>query len=195
MIRILIAAGLLTALAPAHADQFFLSDESGNKQGPFEFRQGEQLTLAGTHYTIAKVLTKKQEIMERMKTIIIPQVEFRQAHIRDVIDFLSSAGMDYDGTPGPHRGVNLILNLEQPKSERAASEDPFGGDLFDDPGAPAGKPSGRLITFSARHISLYDAMNIVCRMCELEWSIQSSAVIIEPMKVKGNRADHPPPGQ
>jgi len=133
-------------LASAHADESHLTDATGKKYDPFEFKQSETLSIAGQKYTISKKLTKEQQkILEKMKTIIIPEIDFRQANVNDVISFLQKASVEFEPKSKRQRGVSFILNL----------------------GSPSDVP---LITFSARHISLFDTMNIICKICDLNWS-------------------------
>jgi hypothetical protein len=171
-------------LASAHADEFHLRDATGKKYGPFEFKQGEALSIAGQEYTISKVLTKEQQILEKMKAIIIPEIDFRQANVHDVIDFLQYASVEFDPkSEHRQRGVSSILNLGTPSATPAATTDPFEADPFAEP--PGGQHQTAdvpLITFSARHVSLFEAMNIVCKVCNLQWAIQDGVVMIEPKK-------------
>jgi hypothetical protein len=175
---------LFALLATVRADEFHLTDATGKTYGPFEFKHGERLSIAGQEYTIAKVLTKEQEITEKMKSIIIPEVEFRQANVHDVIRYLQEASVDFDSKPEQsHRGVSCVLHLGPPAPTASAEPtDPFADPFAEPPKAQSRTPDTPLITFSARHISLHDVINIVCKICDLKWTIQNSVVMIEPKK-------------
>jgi hypothetical protein len=177
---------LLALIAPVHADEFHLTDATGQTHGPFEFKQDAKLTIAGQEYTISKVLTKEQIILEKMKTIIIPEIEFRQANILEVFEFLQHIIVDSD-TKSEHRhpgvGVSFLLDLDSPIATSATTEDPFGTDPFTE--APHGQPQASempTITMSVRQISLFDAIDFVCKVSDLQWAIQDGVVMIENMK-------------
>ena len=138
-------------------------------------------------------------LQDKMKSIIIPAVEFRQANINDVVNFLVEASIAADSEK---EGVNIILNLGQsggggaapvpaPAAAAAfaggaADEWGFGGDDFGG-GAPAlggGGGSGsnlRDITLNLRRISMLDAIKYITEVAGLKYRIEDSAVIITPV--------------
>ena len=101
----------------------------------------------------------RDQIRIKMENIKIPVIDFRQANIHDVIDFLQTASVEFDlpDVPKDERGVNIILSLGQSVAPAAAapaaSDDPFSNMLEDGDGE-AGASGVPLITFTARHISL-----------------------------------------
>ena len=180
---------VLALLAPVRADEFHLTDAAGKKHGPFEFKQGETLSIAGQEYTISRVQTKEQKIIEKMKTIIIPEMDFRHANIRDVIAFLRHAGVEFDKqSERHHRGVNFVLGLPRPQHAIRATADPFEEILKAQPL----ETEVPLITFPVRDVSLHDAINIICKVGGLQWSIQDSVVMIEKKK-ESEKVQQPPP--
>ena len=134
-----------------------------------------------------------QRLQDKMQTIIIPAVEFRQANINDVVNFLVEASMAAD----PEKeGVNIILNLGQGAGSPPAAAAPvaaepaatdewgFGGEDFGG-GAPAmaGGGGGNLrdITLNLRRISMLDAIKYITEVAGLKYRIEDSAVIITPI--------------
>lgn len=130
-----------------------------------------------------------ERLNEKMQKIIIPAVEFRQANINDVVNFLVEASIAAD----PEKeGVNIILNLGQSGGGGAAPapaaapamDDWFGGDDF---GAPMAAPSGgggsgvRDITLNLRRISMLDAIKYITEVAGLKYRIEDSAVMITPL--------------
>jgi hypothetical protein len=125
---------------------------------------------------------QRRAMLEKMKGIILPEVDFRQANIHDVIQFLQQTGVQHDPE---HQGINLVLNL-QPFSHVAqdsgdpfaaqGSGDPFAARIPDDPsnGVP-------LITFSARDISLLETLQIVTSVANLRWRLKESVVMVVPV--------------
>ena len=133
-------------------------------------------------------------LQDKMKSIIIPAVEFRQANINDVVTFLVDASLAAD----PEKeGVNIILNLGQsgggssapaPVAAAPAGGDEWGlgGDDFGSEMATAGVGSSgggnlRDITLNLRRISMLDAIKYITEVAGLKYRIEDSAVIITPI--------------
>jgi len=140
-----------------------------------------------------------QKLQKKMAKIMIPSIEFRQANITDVINFLVEASIagDEEGS-----GVNIILNLSVPGQESAPAPmaapapDAFGGDIFGAPdafapeAAPMAAPSGgslRTITLNLRRISLLDAIKYITEVAGLKYRLEDNAVIITPANVVSGR--------
>ena len=132
-------------------------------------------------------------LQQKMRELIIPAVEFRQANITDVVNFLVDASQAADPEK---RGVNIILNLgasggggggaPAPAPVAAATDDwgDFGMDDFDSPtmSAGGGGSSGvRDITLNLRRISLLDAIKYITEVANLKFRIEDSAVMITPV--------------
>ncbi len=133
-------------------------------------------------------------LQEKMKKIIIPAVEFRQANINDVVNFLVEASMAADPDK---EGVNIILNLGQsggasaapapvaapaPGAEAAPADDwGFGGDMTTEMPTSVGSPNVRDITLNLRRISMLDAIKYITEVAGLKYRIEDSAVIITPI--------------
>jgi hypothetical protein len=173
-----------------HATEFYLADSLGKQYGPFEFKQGNKISIATNEYTIAKVLTSEQKIIEKMKTIIIPNLDFRNANIADVVDFLQTISFELDKEPERmKRGLSIVFDdsdykKSQQKEPVVSNSDPFAATFSEDSdpfAIPQQKTGHRSITLSMRNVSLYDAVNVVCKLCDMKWSIQNSAIMIEPI--------------
>lgn len=147
--------------------------------------------------------TSAQRLQEKMEKIIIPSIEFRQANINDVVNFLVEASISGD----PERtGVNIILNLNTPGSDAASAPAPvaapaavqdFGfGDFGSDFGVPAPAqdfaspaPSSNVptITLNLRRISLLDAIKYITEVARLKFRLEENAVMITPEGVVSGR--------
>lgn len=129
-------------------------------------------------------------LQEKMKDIIIPEVQFRQANINDVVNFLVEASVAADPEG---RGVNIILNLgpsggggsvAPAPAEPAADEwGDLGGDDFGAamPDAGGGGGGVRDITLNLRRISMLDAVKYITEVAGLKFRIEDSAVMITPL--------------
>ncbi len=124
---------------------------------------------------------QKVRIAEKMEKIIIPELNFRQANIVDVIEFLQRASIEYDTTDSPpeEKGVNIILNLGGDSAPVADARDL---DPFAIPSSTiSSSGSGtKAITFSSRYISLMEALRIVTEISQLKYRIDGSVVMIVP---------------
>jgi len=127
----------------------------------------------------------RTRIRLKMESIKIPEIDFRQANIHDVIEFLQRASADYDSDelPDDERGVNIILKLQTDASVSAkplaAPLDPFA-DMVAAGGGASGNGGVPLITFTARYISLMEALKIVTQVANLKYRIEGSVVMIVP---------------
>jgi len=123
--------------------------------------------------------TQRLKILARMDNIKIPEIDFRQANIHDVVNFLQEASVEFDKSDvrDESKGVNIILNL---KSGRPASEP---ADIFLETEGVPGLDEGEmpLVTFSARHISLLEALKLVTSIGNLKYRVEGSVVMIVPI--------------
>jgi general secretion pathway protein D len=137
----------------------------------------------------------RQQIVAKMDRIIVPEVEFRQANINDVVGFLQdqSRKEDKEEKDETKKGVNIILNIQGPGGAAPAARPPAdatSADPFAAPPAEAAKPAvgeGQLITFSARHISLHEALRIVCNVANLKYRIEGTVVMVLPFDAPEGR--------
>ena len=120
---------------------------------------------------------------EKMKKIVIDEIEFRAANMHDVVDFLNKRSRDCDKTTDEDakKGVNIILNLgnasQSAPAKAAGSDDVFAADADKGAGGTAGVPE---VTFSARYITLFNAMKIITDVAGLKWRIDGDVVMIVP---------------
>jgi len=122
-------------------------------------------------------------ILKKMERIIIPEIEFRQANIHDVVDFLNKASVEADKSENDpsRKGINIILNLN-PAGGASATAAPAKGDaLFPDAGTGGGGgPTVPEITFTARYISMLSAMKIITSVAGLRYRVDGNIVMIVP---------------
>lgn len=160
-------------------------------------RTDSKLPPGAGDQTTVDSLTSQQKLQKKMEAIIIPSIEFRQANITDVVNFLVDASVagDPDGI-----GVNIILKLASAGGEAApaapavaADDFGFGGDFgadagFDQPVAPAaGSSSVPAITLNLRRINLLDAIKYITEVADLRYRLEDNVVIITPANVVSGR--------
>lgn len=100
-------------------------------------------------------LRRREATFRKMQTLIIPDINFRQADIRQVFRTLSEQARELD--PGK-QGISFVLS----------------GSLTND---SSGIPE---ITFSAKHISLAQAVKIITSVAGLRFSLDGDSVVITP---------------
>jgi len=113
------------------------------------------------------------EIRRQLADTVLPEINFRQAHIRDVVAFLRYMSIEH-GKPiraGGRRGVNFVLNM--PGIEREHGE--------------GGVP---LNTFAAKGISLKEAVTIVTEVTGIRYRVENSAVILGPPLDEAGKMHH-----
>lgn len=147
-----------------YADQFVLKDDKGKTFGPFETRAGNKVAIGGDIYEIATVVTPRQKVIETLKRIVIPEVEFRHAAIHDVVAFLEEAAIDNDPEK---KGVPIVVSSAV---------------------APLVATSESLtnISFSARRVSLCSLLKTLRTITDLTIAVDETGVrILAPDEPEG----------
>ncbi len=125
-------------------------------------------------------LSPEQEIQKKMQAIVIPEINFRNANITDVITFFEQASREYDSpdTPAEKRGVNFVLKTAGGSAPAAApvSLDPFAAAVSSGSDMSGGVP----ITFTARFVTLFDALKTVMDVSNMKFRIKGNIVTIMP---------------
>lgn len=130
--------------------------------------------------------TQTTAIMQKLSEIIIPEINFRDAVIADVVNFLSQESRRLD----PQKiGVNILLGagVESPATPVPAAPVvpavPAAPEVAA-PAAPAAVPGTggeRRITLSLHNVPLIDALKYTTSLAGLKYRIEASAVLILPM--------------
>ena len=114
--------------------------------------------------------SREDAVLKKMKEIRIPELEFQQADVRDVLDFIQETSVGLDKAK---RGVNIVLLPGPPR----------------DPGSRAGAPSATpdnaaaaptRITFKAKDMSLEEVIRAVTAIAKLKYRIEGNVVKISP---------------
>ena len=145
-----------------------------------------------------------ERIRRKLERIIIPKLEFREATIREAIEFLKKKSQELDTeSPAGEKGVNIVLKLENgngggggggagagaaaapaipgiPGLDAGAPAAPAGGLA----GAPAGasiNPADARITVSLANIPLIEALKYVTGLANLKFKVEPYAVSVVPV--------------
>lgn len=135
-------------------------------------------------------------IIAKLNRIIIPKVEFREATVREAIDFLKkkSAELDVNEPDPTRRGVNIVLQLEVPGGGASAAPtaplaDPAipGVETATAGTTPAAgssmNPAEARITLSLNNMPLAEVLRYITQLAGLKVKIDTYAVAIVPVTV------------
>ncbi len=127
-------------------------------------------------------ITIEQSVEQKMRGIVIPEINFRNANIADVITFFENASREYDdpSLAPEKRGVNFVLRGVTSATPAPA---PVGGDVFAEAPAAATGGGSTPITFSARFVNLWDALKIVTEVANFKHQIRGNVVMVMPFNV------------
>lgn len=131
---------------------------------------------------------RRRRLLDKLNTIRIPELDFRQANIVDVIHYLDQQAMA--GDPDKE-GVNFILNLKRPDAPDVWDEpvrrpeiDPLAVEEPPDALVAAARAAGvPLITLRLRNILLIDAIRYITEVTGLRYRVEDDAVVITPEDV------------
>jgi len=144
---------LLVALVVAGCatDRFALIDrETQEEHGPFLMHTGAPVRIGEKTYSVKRLATRDEVLRDRMKSSIIPEIDFRDAHIQDVVEFCREPGIVWDSLDtvvNPRMDVILVVPPDKIES------------------IPR-------VTFNARFLSLYKTMEIMAKLTGLQFEIE-----------------------
>jgi len=150
-------------------------------------------------FGIQKNLADTARINNKLNTIIIPRVEFRDATLREAVNFLREQAVENDPATEGERGINIVLppsvGVQRPPPPPAGvSPAPAGAAA---PGAPptGTPPAGTSqavalppappaergsITIELNHIPLGEALRYIANQAGLKVKVESYAVSLVP---------------
>jgi len=119
-------------------------------------------------------MLEEQQIIDKLKGIIIPEVEFRSAHLYDIVGFFFTVSQNSDKQG---HGQNIVYHNPIPAEPNPNYSDanPFSKNI-----PKYIQPVGPLVTFYATDISLYDAISMTCKLAGADFSIENGVVVIRP---------------
>jgi general secretion pathway protein D len=120
-----------------------------------------------------------EAIQNLLNSIIIPKIEFREATVREAVDFLKQKSKELDPNK---KGVNIVLKLEgTPGSSAPAPEVPGTAAAPTTPSAPSVNPTDARITLSLTNIPLSEALRYITSLAGLKVKIDQYAVTVVPL--------------
>jgi len=140
-----------------------------------------------------------ERIRRKLERIVIPKLEFREATIREAVEFMKKKSVELDvDSPAGEKGVNIVLKLESsggggapaglPEAAPAVPGipglDPVPGAapaMPAMPAAPLGNPGDARITVSLTNIPLIEALRYVTGLANLKFKVEPYAVSVVPL--------------
>ena len=146
-------------------------------------------------------------IQNKLNSIIIPRVEFKDATVREAIDFLKSKSRELDvrESDPAKKGVNIVLQLEAPggagmgAAASAAPVDPAAAPAIPGldpaaatgaapaaapapaPAAPTVSPTDARITLSLNNVPMAEVLRYITTLAGLKVKIDPYAVSVVPL--------------
>ncbi|MCG8599981.1 MAG: type II and III secretion system protein [Verrucomicrobiales bacterium] len=136
--------------------------------------------------------TEIRRIEDKLKTIIVPSVEFADTPLKDALDFLQSKSVELDvNEDNPaKKGINIVLDAGIMGGGAAAPAAPAdgGGDGFGfggGGGAPVAAGGGgvgdTLITLRLGNVPLAEALRYTTSLAQLKYKVEPQAVLVVPL--------------
>ena len=135
------------------------------------------------------------KIQRKLERIIIPKLEFKEATIREAVDYLKRKSVELD-PDDPKTGVNIVLKLEGGTSVSAPDagaapatsaipglDTPAPAPTATAPPAALGNPADARITVSLSSIPMIEALKYVTGLANLKFKVEAYAVSIVPQSV------------
>ena len=137
-------------------------------------------------------------ITNKLNNIIIPRIEFRDATIREAIDFLRQQAAANDPSTDGHKGIDIVLRLntlghpsETVTTTTVSSGAPAPGASPETPPvvllpAPSVLPAEARITITLNQIPLAEALRYIASQAGLKVKVEPYAVSIIPVSEQTN---------
>jgi hypothetical protein len=129
---------------------------------------------------------RRQKMMQKLNSIVIPSLDFRDSNIADVINWLNKQAIINDtNSPAGEKGVNFILMFKCPKAADTttpgtpppALTNNIEGEIIPD---AVGIP---LVDLTLRNVVLLEAIKYITSITGLKYRIDPNAVVIMPMNI------------
>lgn len=133
--------------------------------------------------------TGTARLTNKLNSIIIPKIEFRDASVREAIEFLRQQAAENDPGADGRKGVDIVLRLNTlaPRSETTTAA--VAPDDSDDATKPAALPitsADPRITLTLNQIPLGEALRYIASQANLKVKVEPYAVLIIPLSDMSN---------
>ncbi len=128
-------------------------------------------------------------IRAKLQTLVLPKLEFRDATLRASLDYITRTARMLDTTESDplRRGVNLIVDLNEPKTESVPSPAlavvPGLTDASQNAAPETNTPEEAKITLSLTNVPLGEALRYVTSLASLKYKVTPQGVRVVPLSV------------
>ena len=157
ILSLIVALAVLLPTVAGAGEQIKLRDpQTGAAYGPVEVVNGAKIKVGDKTLVVESVelTSAKKALIKKSKSIIIPEMAFREANVRDAVAFLNQAAKQSDPDK---EGVNILVMLP--------------------PGDATAQPT---LTIELHNVPLYDALRYSCEALGLHMRIDDNAVVLSP---------------
>jgi general secretion pathway protein D len=141
-------------------------------------------TIGTATDALTKDATGTARITNKLNSIIIPRIEFREASVREAVEFLRQEAAENDPGADGHKGVDIVLRLNTLGMRLETSSVP-GSSPEPNP-AVASAPSDPRITLTLNQIPLGEALRYIASQAGLKMKIEPYAISIIPLSEMSN---------
>jgi len=172
--KTLLSIAIFTVIIASYSlaeGETYTQTPTGLIHGPYCFDVGEK--VQGGEIVIPS--KQKIEFQKRLEQTIIPIIEFQQADVQSVVNFLKTASHKYSPETLSRGEINIELDLTGYLLPLGVDFDPFAPEPVE-PDPPA------LVTFSAYQISFVEAVQIVADVTFLQCDFLEDKVTLTPKR-------------
>jgi hypothetical protein len=119
---------------------------------------------------------RTQKVQDKMAQIVIPKVEFKNATVREALDFLKAKSKELDTTESDpnRRGVNIVMKMDTPAAAESAAAATGAPKADGDPGEPK-------ITLSLKDVPVGEALSYVTKLANMKYKLDPYAAFVTPI--------------
>lgn len=133
--------------------------------------------------------TEIRRTEEKLKTIVLPSVEFSETPLRDALDFLQqrSVELDVNEQNPAKKGINIILDegsfgaAPAAAATAAPAGDGFGFEGGGGVSSGAGGIGDTRITLRLTNVPLAEALRYTTNLAQLKYKVEAHAVVVVPL--------------
>jgi len=163
--------------ASAATESFVLTDAAGKTSGPFAFENGVQVVLEGRAYTLTRVAPKEDPILQRLKELVVDDLQFKGARMEDLLPVLVTIAREKNRQSGSPE-INMVYVAAPADAAKKKAPDLFAGDDFGFGGFPDESHRGPTFDLSFKKISMYETLRVACESTGATFAIENRVVVV-----------------
>lgn len=172
--------------ASAATESFVLTDASGKTSGPFPFENGAQVVLEGRAYTLTRVAPKEDPILQRLKELVVDDLQFKGARMEDLLPVLVTIAREKNRQSGTPE-INMVYIAAPADAAKKKAPDLFAGDDFGFGGFPDESHRSPTFDLSFKKISMYEALRTACELTGATFKVENRVVVVRQGPPRGGQ--------